>query len=126
MSATHRPNDEEQGDSIELSAILRFLRRRRAVIISITILFTGLVALVVHQLTPQYTAQATLMIDSRQTNVTNVEAVLSGLSTESAAIASELDILHSPPLMQRVVDRLDLYDHPLFNQPPKASVWSSV
>src|SRR5690554_1106622 len=126
MSTFDRPKDEDQGDSIDISTVLRFLRRRRAVIISVTILITALVALIVHQLTPQYRAQAVLMIDSRQANVTNVEAVLSGLSTESAAITSELDILRSPPLMQRVVDRLNLYDHPLFNQAPKPSAWASV
>ena len=126
MSTIDRPKDEDQGDSIDISTVLRFLRRRRAVIISVTILITALVALIVHQLTPQYRAQAVLMIDSRQANVTNVEAVLSGLSTESAAITSELDILRSPPLMQRVVDRLNLYDHPLFNQAPKPSAWASV
>src|SRR5690606_40413596 len=66
MSTIVRPKDEDQGDSIDISTVLRFLRRRRAVIISVTILITALVALIVHQLTPQYRAQAVLMIDSRQ------------------------------------------------------------
>lgn len=120
------PADEESKDGIQLSSTLRFLRRRMGVIAGAFIVVTGLSAAITYSFTPQYTAQALLMIDVRKVHVTDVQSVLSGLSAENAVLRSELDVLNSAPLMRRVAERLDLYTDPYFNPPRRPSRWARM
>jgi len=91
------------------------LNRRKWLIIGIFGLIVVLAALFIFQMTPLYTATARVLIDSRQNNVVDVEAVLSGVSNDTAAINSEIDIIKSRQLLKKVADRLDLYSNPLTN-----------
>lgn len=116
--------EEPRGDGAQLASTLQFLRRRLGIILGGCLLVTGLSALLAYSFTPQYTAQAQLMIDARQVHVTDVQSVLSGLSAENAVLRSELDVLNSVPLMRRVAERHDLYNDPYFNPPEEPSRWA--
>jgi polysaccharide biosynthesis transport protein len=108
----------------DLRQFLNVLKRRRAVILGWTALMTLIAGLVAFQLTPIYRAEAIVMLDTRKTEVLNVQAVVSGLPADDAAVRSEVEVLNSPALAARVVDKLDLTTNPLINtslQPP--SVW---
>jgi exopolysaccharide transport family protein len=76
---------------------------------------TALVMVAVLQQTPLYTATAQVLLDRQKMQVTDMEAVISGLPADSATVDSEVEILKSRALAERVVDRLNLVEDPEFN-----------
>lgn len=100
---------------LDLREMFKVLWRRRWII-------GGTVALVaiagfgvIGQITPRYTASATLMVDPRQANVVDLDQVIAGLPANVETIQSEIEILRSRALAGRVVDALRLTDNPAFN-----------
>ncbi len=109
-------------DAIDFRVILAVLRRRKHVILGCIVLVTLLAAVIVFQLTPRYTAEASIMLDTRKNPMVDLQSVLSGQQVDSAAIRSELEVLKSRTLAQKVADKLDLYFRPEFNpsvRPPR-------
>jgi exopolysaccharide transport family protein len=107
---------------LDLRRLWNIFRRRlrlfgavAAAILLATILFTL-------QATPKYTATANVMLDPRKEKVTNVEDVLSGLPADSSVVDTEVEVLKSRQLAERVVAALNLEADPEFNPdaaPPK-------
>ncbi len=95
-------------DGLDLRQFFNVLKRRRAVILGCAALMTVLAGIIVFQLTPIYTAEAVVMLDTRKTQVLDVQAVMSGLQSDEAVVRSEVEVLKSPTLAGRVVDKLDL------------------
>ena len=93
---------------VDLPALLGVIRARLRLILGTALVVIGLTVLALIQITPRYTASAIVMIDKQEKNVVNVEAVLSGISTDAASIQNQLQILNSRNLMGRVVDKLGL------------------
>ena len=109
-----RPYDSLE--EIDLRTLLRKVWRRKGIIFGTITVLTVLTAIIVFQLTPRYTAEALLMIETRGTNVSGeVEAVLSGLSADAAAIQSEIEVLGSRGLAGKTAKRLNLDRNPEFN-----------
>ncbi|MCJ9429951.1 GumC family protein [Kordiimonas marina] len=104
-----------EDDTLDIRALLLTLWRRRWVIASTAIFLTVLSAIIVVQLTPRYTAEALLAIETRKNSVVDLEAVMSGLGTDQAAIKTEIDVLQSRRLIGKVVDKLALVKDPEFN-----------
>lgn len=102
-------------DEIDIRALLLVVWRRRWVILNTAVFLVVLSAIVVFQLTPRYTAQAMLAIESRQNSVVDLEAVMSGLGTDQAAIKTEIDVLKSRRLIGKLVDQRGLVNDPEFN-----------
>lgn len=102
-------------DQFDLREMLAILRRRRGIIIASIVVLTLLTVFVVYQLTPKYTAEATVLLDTRKTNVIDLQAVVSGLQPEAFAIRSEVDVLRSRQLAQKVIEKLGLAGNPHFN-----------
>lgn len=119
--------EDDQGFlEFDLKALYRTLRKRLGLILSVTIGLTALVMVVVLQQTPLYTADALVLLDRQKMQVTDMEAVMSGLPADSATVDSEVEILQSRALAERVVDRLDLMRDPEFNsalRAPSALRW---
>ncbi|MFA7637783.1 MAG: polysaccharide biosynthesis tyrosine autokinase [Parvibaculum sp.] len=121
----------EKGDGdgfleLDLAALYHTLRKRLGLILSVTLGLTALVMVVVLQQTPLYTASAQVLLDRQKMQVTDMEAVISGLPADSATVDSEVEILRSRALAERVVDRLDLMRDPEFNsalREPSALRW---
>lgn len=111
------PGKEQQlgDDVIDLREIFAVLRRRKPVIVGCIVLVTLLASIVVFQLTPRYTATASVMLDTRHNQIVDMQSVLSGLQGDSAVIRSEVEVLKSRTLAQKVADKLDLYNVPEFN-----------
>ena len=100
---------------IDLRQVLLTLWRRKWVIFGSVMLITTLATLTVFQMTPKYTASAKVMLDTRRNQVIDIESVLSGLSSDAATVLSEMEILNSRSLMERLVRQLGLIDDPEFN-----------
>jgi exopolysaccharide transport family protein len=100
---------------LDLRRLWNVFRRRirlfgavAAALLLATILFTL-------QATPKYTAVANVMLDPRKEKVTNVEDVLSGLPPDSSVVDTEVEVLKSRQLAERVVKSLNLEADPEFN-----------
>jgi len=100
---------------IDLAEILRILRRRKKVIAATVLVIMVLAFVIVSSLTPKYTASALVEINPRQANVVDFEAVLSGLPADLETIETELKIIQSRKIAQRVIQRLELNKDPEFN-----------
>jgi len=112
-------------DDVDVQELLRTLWRRRMVIISTTFLLTALIALVTLQLQPRYTATANVMLETRQSNVVDIESVVSGMSAEMATVLSEVEVIRSTSLIRRVVEKLNLVRDPEFNGALVEESWLS-
>ena len=92
------------------------LALRRLMVISITagLIFT-LVAIATFTQTPTYVSRSTVIVDSTQTNVIDLGAVLSGGGLSTAAIDTEVRVIGSKSLLAKVATNLDLKSEPEFN-----------
>ena len=114
------PPDEQD---IGLGEIFRALNRRKWVIFATVLVFMLLAGLMLSQLTPRFTGQTLLMIESRGATIVSVESVMAGLAGDKETIRSEAEILRSRTLAGRVIDKLELDADPEFNsalRPPGA------
>lgn len=106
---------EFDSDAMDLRNLLNTLWRRKGVILSSVFLVTLVTIITVFQLTPRYTAETKLIIDTRKTNVVDIEQVLGGLSGDLEVVQSEIEIITSRELIRKVADKLNLVDKPEFN-----------
>jgi len=111
---TREPPQPAAG-SPDLKTFLNILKRRRVVIFGCTTLFTLLCVFIILNLTPVYTAEAIVMLNTRKSQVVDLQAVLSGLQSDEAAVRTEVEVVKSRALAQRVVNELDLTANPLLN-----------
>jgi capsular exopolysaccharide synthesis family protein len=74
-----------------------------------------LAGLVVFMVTPQYSAETLIMIEPKTTNIASIESVVTGLSGDEETIQSEVYVLNSRALVDRVVRRLNLHEDSEFN-----------
>ncbi|QQR68575.1 MAG: polysaccharide biosynthesis tyrosine autokinase [Alphaproteobacteria bacterium] len=97
-------------------------RRWRLVAISTTVMIL-LATILAFILPPQYSSEAVVLLDSRQQRVTNAEQVLSNLQVDSSSLRSEIDIITSRTMIDRVIDKLKLIEDPEFNSAARAVPW---
>lgn len=100
---------------LDIRRTLTMLWRRRWMILAILALSIIGSWLVVSRVQPVYTATAQVMIDSRRTRIVDIKEVLSQLSPQLVTVTSEVEVIRSRALAQRVADTLDLYKEPEFN-----------
>src|SRR5229473_2574692 len=108
------------GEGVDLREVYRVLRRRKGVVFGTIALVTGLTTLVVFQIVPRYTAESIVMVDTRKNQVADIQSVLAGLSSDSSAIRSEVEVLKSPMLAERVAKKLNLMNDLVFSPPVDA------
>lgn len=108
-AAVARPEDA-------LSGQLRFWRRsfekHRWAIVLLTLLVGAVTTFVVYSLTPIYRATATLYIEPAKSKVVSIEEVYSGISGNREHIQTQVEILKSRELVQKLVKRLKLTTDP--------------
>ena len=108
-------------NKVDLLHYLRLLMRRKWWILLFAILVTSLAAYIVSQLSPIYRATNTLLIEEDKGAVLSVQDVFSQSSYDKSYFLTQFEILKSVDLAEKVVQRLDLESHPVFDprqQPP--------
>jgi polysaccharide biosynthesis transport protein len=98
--------------SASLKDFLGIVRRRRTIILLTMSVITGLVAVLAFQLTPRYTATASVMIKPHQGRIIDLGSVAGELPPDQAMmgalVATELDVMMSDAHAQRVIEELEL------------------
>ena len=100
---------------VDLREVLSKFWRRKGLIFGVTVALTMIAALVVLQITMLYTAESTVMINYRETQVVDVEAVVSGLVGDVETMESEIEVIKSRGLAAKTIDALRLQENPEFN-----------
>ncbi len=103
-------------DEIDLGALVQTLWRGKwwiAFATTLAILAGGYYAFAIA--VPTYTAESVVMLENRQENVANLESVMSGLSGDQATINTEVEVISSRGLIEKLVNELDLIADPEFN-----------
>lgn len=107
--------DDSRGEGLDLHRLIALFRRRLPLFLAVAlVVMVGSIISTVRA-TPLYTATSSLTINTREQNVVSAEAVLSGLSAENSVVDTEIEILKSRRLAQRVVEALNLEEDPEFN-----------
>jgi succinoglycan biosynthesis transport protein ExoP len=110
-----RPEPETPDRSGEVLRIIAILRRRWMVFTAVFLFVVVMVGLFTLRQTPLYSATANLIVNSRLVNLTPKDKELvPTASTDESAVDSEIQILKSPAVTNRVVEELRLYQRPEF------------
>jgi succinoglycan biosynthesis transport protein ExoP len=103
-------------EQLSFAETLAILRRRRSVILATVTLITLITTFIVYQITPVYTSDATVLLDTRKTDVVDLKSVISALQPEAMQIRSEVDVLRSRQLAEKVLDKLGLEGNAIFTK----------
>ncbi len=101
-------------ETIDFAHYWQVFKRYAGRIILLAILFTVLVGIIVMKMTPQYTASASLLIESQQANVTSIEEVYRTDTTRKEYMQTQYEILQSRQVAERAVEELDLANNAEF------------
>src|SRR5215472_14192900 len=109
----------------DLTHILKLLRVRWPIVFGTALIVTALTALSVYRMTPLYTANALVILDTQQNQMVNSTALASRSEQleyyyAPSLIENQVQILYSRVLAGRVIDKLQLDKDPKFNPPPPA------
>ena len=108
-----RPDSPHLGGTIE--EFFHKIWRRRGLIITTVVVSMAATATILFQIAPRYYAESLIMIEGQKSNVVNVKAVMSGLSGDNETIQSEIEVIRSRPLVEKVITTLALDRRPEFN-----------
>ncbi len=113
IAVNERP--ELQEEVIDLRHYWRVIMQQKWNIAGLSLVVTLLTILVVFSLEPVYQSKATLLIENQEAKVLSIEDVY-GLNTSNKEyFLTQFEILKSRELALRVVKRLSLDTHPLFD-----------
>ena len=102
--------------SISLSSIFRTIRRRMWTLVGIVLAVFAAVAYMTFTQTPIYMTSTKVIMDQRQ-SMLDINAIMERSLSGSmpSDLETELEVIKSPVLLNRVVDKLELYKLPEFN-----------
>ena len=98
----------------DAGATLALLWRRRLLIAAVTV--GAILAAVAYLATaqPTYVATASIFVDPRDVKTTNIDSVLPGIGSDSAAIASQVSVIAAPEQLRKVFVSLGLEFDPAY------------
>ena len=117
--------DEEDEDSINLRAYWAVIMRRKWTVLTFFAIVVVAVMTATYLTTPVYRASTLLQIDAEELNIVQYEQVTSSAQTgwdSTEYMRTQQEVLKSRATAERVVNELNLTEHPAFNQPPKPSL----
>jgi polysaccharide biosynthesis transport protein len=115
-TANRFPSIGHDDDEIDLMALVGALWRGKWIIFllaTLAVLAGGYYAYRVA--VPMYTTKATVALDSQQQNITDLTNVISGLAGDQATINTEVEVMRSRGLVEKLVVDMDLTNDPEFN-----------
>ncbi|MGA2125950.1 MAG: polysaccharide biosynthesis tyrosine autokinase [Xanthobacteraceae bacterium] len=109
-----RPGSGAAATLLDMRGAYFMLCRNARLITSVTAGTLAVLAIALALIPPRYTATAILLVDPRQQRVTSAESVLPGIGDDVTAVESQVDLITSPALSERVIGQLKLQDDPEF------------
>jgi uncharacterized protein involved in exopolysaccharide biosynthesis/Mrp family chromosome partitioning ATPase len=106
-----------------LPALLRAVRRRPGLLAAVALLVPLLGYVAIRQMTPRYTATATVLYDPPEYTARELQSILRVDPTTDAVMASQAEIVRSLPIAERIAARFALRDDPEFNAALRPPSW---
>lgn len=101
--------------AIDIGYLFLILRSNARVIVLAGLGAMALMFAALQFVPPVYTANARVILDTREERAAPVEEVVAGLNVTNAVIAGEVVTIRSNVLLGQVADRLNLLEHPAFD-----------
>lgn len=101
-------DEAEAGSPLSLADVVAALRRRMWAIAAFVVLVTSGAVLYALTLPNRYEAMATVQVDQRIKNISNVEGVISDLKADGPTVDSEVEVIRSSAVSLKVIDLLNL------------------
>ncbi len=109
-------SQNSQESEIDLMQLFRTLWRGKIWVILTTIIAILIGGYYAYSIaTPLYTTRAVVMLENRQEQVVDIQSVMTGLSGDQATINTEVEVLRSRGLLEKLVLKLNLTNDPEFN-----------
>ncbi|WP_299734741.1 polysaccharide biosynthesis tyrosine autokinase [uncultured Endozoicomonas sp.] len=112
-------------DIIDLRQIFHVLNTHRLAIAGFTAAVTLLAILVVFSMTPIYQATTVLQIEQEQAKVVSIEEIYGIDGGSDSYINTQLEVLKSRGVLEKVVNKLNLLESPEFNTRLVEAPWYS-
>lgn len=109
----------------DVRGLVAVLRRRWQVLAASVVSITIIVALVVMQMTPIYSATSSVAINTQKTKVVDVGEVVSGVSADLSGMETQATILRSPTLVGKLIDKMKLDLDPEFSDTAEQALAAS-
>ena len=113
-------------DQIDLRAYLGIFNKYKWRIFILSVLITLLTYLHTLSLTPVYQATATLLLETESAKIVSIEEVYGVGAGQREYLATQLGILNSRSIAEKVVERLDLPNHPMLDPQRQKKSQSSL
>ena len=104
-------------ETIDFAHYWQVFKRYSGRIILLAVVFTVLVGVIVMKMTPQYSAKATLLIESQPANVMSIEEVYNADTTRKDYMQTQYEIISSRQVARMAVEELGLADNATFMPP---------
>src|SRR5450759_376856 len=115
-----QPQGQTEAETLDLVEYWRSVSKRKWGILALTLLIGILTTLVVYSIRPTYRATTTLLIEQGKNKVVSIEEVYSNPGGANREYyQTQVEIIKSRELAQRVVQKLNLARHPEFDPPPE-------
>ena len=114
--------EEREEELLDIGALLRAVWRYKWGVAGLALSIALIAALVVYGIEPVYRASATLEMETDNANLVGIEEIyeLAG-GGQREYITTQMEILRSRDVAERVVRTLRLHEHPVFQ--PKPPTW---
>ncbi|MBB1355175.1 Wzz/FepE/Etk N-terminal domain-containing protein, partial [Pseudoalteromonas sp. SR45-5] len=117
-------NSIDSEDVIDFTVYLKVIQRAKWRIIGFSVVVTLLTIMFALTLVPQYTASATLLIESEQSKAVSFEEIYGLDTTKKEYYLTQFEILKSDSIGREVITKLNLEEHSDFI--PKPSFMGEV
>lgn len=114
-NTTHNKANLLAREKVDLEEYIFTLKRHKWSIISLTAFVVMITALIVYSMNPVYRATTTLLIESQQSSIVSIEQMYGFDTRNSEYFATQFEIMKSRDLIEKVIDRLDLVNHPEYS-----------
>ena len=108
---------------LELLEFWRSILKRKWMILAFALTVCLLAAVVANAIKPVYQASATLMIEEGKVKVVSIDEVYT--TSQQQRYQTQIQILKSRELSERVARKLKVWDHPLYDPRKAEASWSS-
>ena len=119
----YRKPTSPASNELDLREIARVIWRRKLIILGAMLTLTLAAATLLMVLTPKYLATAIVAVNAREQKIVDVESVLAGLPPNAETVQTEIQVLQSRDLAERVVAKLNLNAIAEFNPSLRAPPW---
>ncbi len=94
---------------------VRTLRGRLSVILGTVAVITAIITMIAFQLPPRYTATTQILIDPQNTQILDLQSIFAEAAPEAGKVESQVHVIRSQALLERLVEKEKLVEDPEFN-----------